>query len=295
MNRYEEKVLPLLTLKEGARIAITGATSGIGKSIAAFFSSLPVTLILVGRNENKLHLLEKELPGSKAELILFPLNLTDRKAVRTSIPRLKKLNIDYFYNNAGVYHQPIDTKDNGLDSSFLVDYLVPAYFMKELSKGRSITFINTASISYHYHKFETEIQGLDIKSKIKRYGFLKRILIMETIYLRRQGIDCYLAHPGISYTGLFSKGNGAYPPFILSLIKWPMKAIFMSPDKACLSLVECASLRPEDETYYLGPRGLFHGWGYPSFQKLSSSIFCEEDMKHLDKETDRYLKEYLSE
>lgn len=294
MNKYQKKIAPLLSIKEGTRIAITGATSGIGKSIASFFSSMPVTLILIGRNEAKLNDLKKEFKGRRAELILFQLDLSNRAQIIASIDRLKSLKIDIFYNNAGVYHQPIDTMDNGLDISFLIDYLIPVFFMKTLSDDRKISFINTASISYRYHPFEKDIQGLDIKSKIKRYGFLKRILIMETIFLRRQGTACYIAHPGISYTGLFSKKNAAYPKFILGLIKWPMKLIFMSPDKACLSLVESASQRPSNETYYLGPRGLFHGWGYPNFQKLDSSLFHDDDMQYLNQETEHYLRKYLT-
>ena len=155
-----------------------------------------------------------------------------------------------------------------------------------------MVFINTASISYHYHDFNYDIQGRNIDSRIKRYGFLKRLLIMETNYLREKGIRCYLAHPGISYTGLFSKENSAYPKFVLSLIRLPMKLLFMSPDKASLSLIESSCLHPDSTHEYLGPRGLFHSWGYPGFQKLSDKLFDEKECAYLDEKTDEYIQNF---
>ncbi len=286
-NRIDDKVV----LKDNITIALTGATGSIGKSIASFFSYRNVNLILIGRNKEKLDELQKELSNRKAKIETYVLDLSSIEEVKKFLSYAKDKNIDIFYNNAGVFKQPIKTRD-GLDISFKIDYLIPVLFMKELSKyNKEMLFVNTASISYRYHKFDKEMQGLGIKSGTKRYGFLKRLLMMETLYLSEKGIRCYIAHPGISYTGLFSKDNNAYPKFILSLLKIPMKVIFMSPEKASLSLILASSCFPKDRQEYIGPRGLFHSWGYPSFQKLNPSLFNEEDMEYLDRKTDEYLKD----
>ena len=212
--------------------------------------------------------------------------------MKASLSYLKDKNIDIFYNNAGAFRKPIEENEE-LDVSFKTDYLVPILFVKELYKSnKEMVFINTASISYHYHDFNYDIQGRNIDSRIKRYGFLKRLLIMETNYLREKGIRCYLAHPGISYTGLFSKENSAYPKFVLSLIRLPMKLLFMSPDKASLSLIESSCLHPDSTHEYLGPRGLFHSWGYPGFQKLSDKLFDEKECAYLDEKTDEYIQNF---
>lgn len=289
-EKYYNKIQDRIIIKDHATIAITGATGSIGKCICSFFSYRDVNLILIGRNKNKLNELQKELSNRNARIEIYTINLSNIEEVKVFINYAKEKNIDVFYNNAGVFKKPIQM-ENGLDISFKIDYLIPVLLMKELSKyKKGMVFVNTASVSYHYHKFEKEIQGLNIKSGMNRYGFLKRLLMMETIYLREKGIRCYIAHPGISYTGLFSKENKAYPNFILDLLKIPMKMIFMPPEKASLSLILASSCFPKDMNEYLGPRGLFHCWGYPSFQRLNSSLFKIEDMEYLDRKTEEYLK-----
>ncbi len=288
-EKYFAKISHLVHYRDNITIAVTGATGSIGKSICFFFSYRNVNLILIGRNKKKLEELQSELSNRKAKTEIYVLDLANIEEAKKFLLYAKEKKIDVFYNNAGVFKHPIEVID-GLDVSFKIDYLIPVLFMKKLSKyNKEMVFVNTASISYRYHEFSKEIQGLNIKSGIKRYGFLKRLLMMETIYLRRHGIHCYIAHPGISYTGLFSKENKAYPKIILSLLRLPMKLIFMSPEKASLSLIMASSCFPKDSHEYLGPRGLFHTWGYPAFQSLNSSLFNEDDLEYLDRKTDEYL------
>lgn len=292
-SKYFSKMNDKVHIEDNSTIVITGATGSLGRSISSFFSNRKVNLILVGRSKKKLDELQNELANRIARIETYVLDLAKIDKVKEFILYLKGRKIDIFYNNAGVFKQPIRIEDD-LDVSFKIDYLVPVLFMKELSKyNKRMVFVNTASISYHYHAFNKEIQGLNIKSGMRRYGFLKRLLMMETIYLRKQGINCYLAHPGISYTGLFSKENKAYPKVILALLKLPMKLIFMPKDKASLSLILASSSYPKDIHQYLGPRGLFHSWGYPSFQKLDSSLFHNEDLEYLDRITDEYLDKFI--
>ncbi len=291
-DRYFKKIDDKVCIPENATFVITGATGSIGKSISSFFSYRKVNLILVGRNKKKLDELQSELSNRLSTIETYELDLSNMEKVKEFILYLKDRKVDIFYNNAGVFNQPIRIEDD-LDISFKIDYLVPMLFIKELSKyNKEMVFINTASISYHYHSFDKDIQGLRIKSGTKRYGFLKRLLMMETIYLQSKGIHCYLAHPGISYTGLFSKENKAYPRFVLTLLRLPMKMIFMSPDKASLSLILASSAFPEDIHYYIGPKGLFHSWGYPSFQRLDDPLFIKEELEYLDKATNEYLCKY---
>ena len=55
-------------------ILITGASSGIGKSVAKFLSANGATVVLIARNEDKLKQIALELPGKSN---IFPYDLTD--------------------------------------------------------------------------------------------------------------------------------------------------------------------------------------------------------------------------
>lgn len=291
-KKYLKWINKNIKIESGITIAITGPTSGIGKALAYYLSSFDVNLILIGRNKDKLNQLNSFLQGkSNNEFFHADLNLKD-DAIKL-INFLKNKNIDVFYNNAGIYHQNIEIKD-GFDKTFKIDYLVPIILCKELSKiNRNIRIINTSSISYHYHKFLIDdIQGLAIKSKIKRYGYIKRLLMIESTYLRLKDYHIYLAHPGIACTGLFSKENKAYNKLFYIFIVPIMKLIFMDSYKASLSLLFLSNNIDIKPFYQIGPGGLFHSFSYPKIQQIKK-LANENEMKILDEKTDEYIKEFI--
>lgn len=90
-------------------IIITGASDGIGKSIALKLSKQNNNLILFGRNEERLQSVKTacEANGSKVETYIFDLNDNDkRRSVVDDI--MSKHQIDVLINNAGVWHKAGD-------------------------------------------------------------------------------------------------------------------------------------------------------------------------------------------
>ena len=77
---------------------ITGASSGIGKSMAKYLSSLGWDLILVARRKDRLEKLKKEL---KTNIKIIPLDLQVEKNCFKLYELAKDDDIDFLINNAG--------------------------------------------------------------------------------------------------------------------------------------------------------------------------------------------------
>src|SRR5690554_5827985 len=75
---------------------ITGASSGIGKELALYLNSLGYSLILVGRNLDKLNEVKKECKDSKVIIC----DLSEEKEVINLYEKTKDENISLLVNNA---------------------------------------------------------------------------------------------------------------------------------------------------------------------------------------------------
>ena len=77
---------------------ITGASSGIGRDMAKYLSSLGYDLILVARNKEALEELQDELPTKVKAIVM---DLAVESNVKSLYVICKNENIDVLINNAG--------------------------------------------------------------------------------------------------------------------------------------------------------------------------------------------------
>ena len=102
---------------------ITGASSGIGMATARAFASHGYRLILCGRREERLKVLQKEL-SDQTEVHILVFDVSDRTAVESAISSLPKefSQVDILVNDAGNAHglSPID-KGNVDDWDQMID------------------------------------------------------------------------------------------------------------------------------------------------------------------------------
>jgi NADP-dependent 3-hydroxy acid dehydrogenase YdfG len=84
-------------------IFITGATAGFGEAIARLFAQHQWQLILVGRRQERLSALEKEL-SSQTKVHTIAVDVSDEKALQQAIAGLPNAfrEIDVLVNNAGL-------------------------------------------------------------------------------------------------------------------------------------------------------------------------------------------------
>ena len=127
---------------------ITGASSGIGKEMAIYLSSLGYDLILVSRSKEKLEELASKL---KTKVKLVVIDLSDEKHVKDLYMLTKNENIDFLINNAGFglfgsYKDVnLNVELNMIDLNVKAVHLLTRLFLKDMTKKNSGYILNVAS------------------------------------------------------------------------------------------------------------------------------------------------------
>lgn len=87
----------------GKTVLITGASYGIGESLAYALSKSRANLILVARTAEKLDAIKTEIEASGGKVNVFPADLTKTEQIENLLNELQQLpdGIDIFINNAG--------------------------------------------------------------------------------------------------------------------------------------------------------------------------------------------------
>jgi short-subunit dehydrogenase len=88
----------------GKTILITGASSGIGKSLALMLADLPVSLVLVARRADKLREVQAEVARRGVEASIYPADLRNTVELEGLIAYLHSLpgGLDVLVSNAGL-------------------------------------------------------------------------------------------------------------------------------------------------------------------------------------------------
>lgn len=129
---------------------ITGASSGIGKEMAKYLSSLGYELILVAKEKEKLEEVSNSL-NTKTKVIV--LDLSDEKKVKDLYLLTKNDDIDLLINNAGFglfgdYNEvDLKTELNMIDVNIKAVHLLTRLFLKDMVKKDKGYILNVASIA----------------------------------------------------------------------------------------------------------------------------------------------------
>ena len=253
------------SILKGKTVAITGSTGGLGKAICNHLAALSADLILLDRNIKKSTALGVELQNKYPQISVryITVDMEDIDSVITATEELCKMNIDFFISNAGAYNIPKKNCSTGFDNIFQINFISPYYIIKNIMpslKRRNGKVIAVGSIAYMLAKLSKDnYQRIDCKNAEAVYGNSKRFLMfaLYELFKNESEVSLAIVHPGITYTNLMSN----YPKWISNIIKYPMKIIFMSPQKASLSIIkglfsDCNTLE------WIGPR-FFNIWGTP--------------------------------
>ncbi|MGN1467580.1 MAG: SDR family NAD(P)-dependent oxidoreductase [Ruminococcus sp.] len=127
---------------------ITGASSGIGRDIARYLSSLGYDLILVARRENRLEELKNQL---KTDCRIICLDLSKEENCFKLYQMTKEENIDFLVNNAGFgvcgnfCDVPLDEEIRLIDTNIKAMHILFKLYLKDMVKRNSGYIINVGS------------------------------------------------------------------------------------------------------------------------------------------------------
>jgi len=134
-------------------ILITGSTDGIGFATAASLLKLGHTVILHGRNEQKLAKVKEQLSSLYGVENIFAYQadlsvLSDVKKLAAEV-QANHPKLDVLINNAGVFIVPDSISEDGLDTRFMVNTIAPflltTLLMPLLDKDSRVVNLSSAA------------------------------------------------------------------------------------------------------------------------------------------------------
>lgn len=128
---------------------ITGPTSGIGYATALELAKHG-TVVLVGRNKDKLALVQKKIEAAGQEAIPIICDISDMASVRKAAQQIVALGLPIagLLNNAGIMPSKPSKTAQGWDSTFATNHLGPFALTEQLAlhlpAGANVVFVASA-------------------------------------------------------------------------------------------------------------------------------------------------------
>ncbi|MBQ3202057.1 MAG: SDR family NAD(P)-dependent oxidoreductase [Clostridia bacterium] len=255
---------------QGKRVAVCGATGGIGEELCRYLARLGAELWLCCRSEQKAQALMDALRVDHPDLVahFVLLDLEDAVSVNAAAETLAQTPPHVLIHNAGAYAIPRHTTAQGVDNVFAINCLGP-YVLTERLLEPMVTVggrvVCVGSIAHNYSKIDPADPDFATRTAASKvYGNAKRHLMLALYeeFEDVKGVTLSVVHPGITLTGI----TDHYPKWLYAIIRHPMKVIFMPPRRAALSVLRGVF---ESTAYgeWIGPRWC-NVWGLPSKKKL---------------------------
>jgi NAD(P)-dependent dehydrogenase (short-subunit alcohol dehydrogenase family) len=205
----------------GAQAAVvTGATSGIGRWIAAGLAAAGHDLILIARDEGRAAAtaawIASRTPAARVEIRLADLSsLATTRAVAAAILR-DRPQLSLLVNNAGVFCGKRSLSAEGHELTLATNLLSPLALtealLPALSAGAPARVVMVGSSTSDRARIDPEDLDLTRRwSMVRAYAQSKLGLLMTSLALARQlegsGVTVNIVHPGLVATGLVRQGG----------------------------------------------------------------------------------------
>lgn len=204
---------------DGKSILVTGASSGIGRSIAIVCSQMGANLIITGRNTIRLSETFALLHGENHQQ--YSADLTNEEDLQLLIESLPKL--DGFISDAGIAKPLVLQLTEAIDINEIlqINTFVPIHLtrlilqQKKLNKGASLVFIS----SINGNNCSYVGSSIYAASKSALTGFMKGV----ALELAPRGIRANCINPGMIETDLIKNAIIGEDELAKDRLKYPLK------------------------------------------------------------------------
>ncbi|MFW9954458.1 MAG: SDR family oxidoreductase [Candidatus Thorarchaeota archaeon] len=231
---------------------ITGASSGIGKATALELAKMNAQVVIVARNKDRGKAVVSEIiaASGNSNVDLIVADLSSQKDIRQLVQEFKsKYNqLHVLVNNAGTYSTVRSITEDGLETTFAVNYLAPfllTNLLLDVLKANAPSRVVNVAGAYHRKatmNFDDLMSEQDY-SGTKANNMAKLGLVLFTYELARKlkgtGVTSNCLHPGAIATGLIEKDPN-YPRSSLMIYRL-FSRFFSKPEKGAETPVYLAS------------------------------------------------------
>jgi NAD(P)-dependent dehydrogenase (short-subunit alcohol dehydrogenase family) len=232
---------------------VTGATSGIGKALAADLAKTGETVVIVARDAERgkttLGEIRSATQNQNIDLELCDLAILSSVRNLAEILKSKYEAIDVLINNAGVYKRKRVVTVDGFEEMFAANHLGPFLLTNLLLENLqaavrvngSARVLNITAPSTTPLNFD-DLQGDRSFTSLNAFGATKMANLLFTFEFARRlentGITVNAIHPGLARTGIMKEGF-----FVMRLLT---RLASPSPEKVTGPIVQVA-VAPEFE------------------------------------------------
>ena len=204
---------------ENKIVLITGATDGIGKQTAYELAYKNATVILHGRNKDRLLKTQEEISHltNNNNIRIATSNLSSLKQVRLVAEEIKTKykQLDVLINNAGVYMKTRVLTEDGFETTFAVNHLAPFLLtnllLNLIKQSGSSRIINVSSIAHT--RAQLSFENLNSERHYDAYNAYAVSKLANVLFtykladqLKNDSVTVNALHPGVIDTKLLHSG-----------------------------------------------------------------------------------------
>ena len=195
-------------------IVLSGATGGIGREAARQLAEEGHSLVLLGRDGDKLAVVEAEVRDSAASVHTLVADNEDLASVRAAAAEIRERHerIDVLCVNAGTVYDRRTVTQDGFEATFQVNHLA-GFLLTELLRdrlGEGSRIVITSSVGHQQGSWDWDDIGFEQEryTTLKAYSRSKLANVLHARHLAGvladDGITVVAFHPGTIGTGIWS-------------------------------------------------------------------------------------------